>query len=337
VWGLFRHSCGLILCDPERVFPELKAAYPWISQIAAVPLYDAGKMQIGALWLAQHAGASRFSDEQCAIAQRLAMPLVCMIKVLELLDQRSSALRSACEELERERHYRELAESAFRESQQALEFKEAEVREVHHRVKNTIQMAATVLKLQARTTASGEVRATLRDAEDRLRSLAAVHELLQADAGIVRAVAMPKLLRIVIDALQYSFVEHCRVNVQLRADSVMVASSAAIPLALIANEAITNAYKHAFVESGSGELMVILRRLGDNGLMLQVRDNGIGVASNGTGKRGLGLTLMEGSAQQLGGVISLKTPEQGCGTLLTLTVQNLAGGVQLLAAHPSGA
>jgi two-component sensor histidine kinase len=188
-------------------------------------------------------------------------------------------------------------------------------------------MAAAVLQLQGRTTASDEVRAALRDGEDRLRSLAAVHEQLQSDTGVVRAVAMPKLLSIVIDALRYSFVEHSSVTVLVHTDPVMVTSSAAMPLALIANEAITNAYKHAFVQSRSGELRVTLRRLGDNGLRLQVGDNGVGVASNGTGKRGLGLAFMEGFAQQLGGAISLSTPQHGSGTLLTLIVENVADGV----------
>ena len=326
-----RSPCGVcldthvpfILCDPERVFPDLKDAFPWISQIAAVPLYDAGRAPIGALWLAQHGAASGFSDEDCSIAQQLAMPLVRTIKALDLLDQRSAALRTACQDLERERHYRELAESAYRKSQQALERKEVEVREVHHRVKNTIQMVATVLQLQARTTASGEVRTALRKGEDRLRSLAAVHELLQASTGVEQAVAMPKLLSIVIDGLRDSFVEPSRVAVHVHTDPITVGISAAIPLALIANEALTNAYKHAFVESSSGVLTVVLQRLGENGLMLEIRDNGVGMAPNGGGKRGLGFAFMERFAQQLGGVISLSTPEQGSGSLLTLTVQNL--------------
>jgi len=334
-----RSPCGvcmdthvpMILSDPERVFPELKYACPWISHLVVVPLYDAGKAPMGALWLAQHSGSAPFSEEQCYIAQRLAMPLVRTIKVLKLLEQRTAALHSAFEDLERERHSRKMAESAYQESQQALEFKEAEVREVHHRVKNTIQMAATVLKLQAHATSSGEVRAALRNGQDRLRSLAAVHELLQADAGVLQAVAMPKLLGIVIDALRYSFADQAQhVRVEVHIDSIMLTTAAAMPLALIANEVITNAYKHAFVDARPGELTVMLRRLGDNGLILQVSDNGVGMAQRSERKQGLGMAFIEGFALQLGGVLVLSAPEQGSGTLVTLTVQNLASRVQSL-------
>jgi two-component sensor histidine kinase len=338
-----RSPCGVCvdanapinLADPERLFPELKYTYPWVTQIVAVPLYDAGKAPLGALWLAQHCGSSPFSDEQCHIAQRLAMPLVRTIKVLELVEQQANTLRTAGDDLERERRCRELAERAYRESQRALEFKDAEIREAHHRVKNTLQIATTVLQLQARATPLSQVRAALRDGQDRLRSLAAVHELLQADVGGVQAVAMPKLLGSVVDALRQSFAEHSGyVRVELDADPVLLATAAAMPLALIANEAITNAYKHAFKDARPGQLKVILRRLGDNGLVLQVGDDGAGMQVGSGGQcalgLGLGLSFIKAFALQLGGVISLSAPAQGRGTVMKVSIENLASRVQSL-------
>jgi two-component sensor histidine kinase len=263
------------------------------------------------------------------------MPLVRTIKILELIEHQANALRTAVDDLERERCCREFAERAYLESQHALEFKDAEIREAHHRVRNTIQIATTVLQLQARANPLSQVRAALRDGQDRLRSLAAVHELLQADVGGVQAVAMPKLLGIVVDVLRQSFAEHSGyVRVEVHADPVMLTAAAAMPLALIANEAITNAYKHAFKDARPGQLTVILRRLGDNGLVLQVGDNGAGLQVSSEGQQelglGLGLSFIKAFALQLGGIISLSAPAQGRGTIMTVSIGNLASRVQLL-------
>jgi two-component sensor histidine kinase len=144
---------------------------------------------------------------------------------------------------------------------------------------------------------------------------------------------MPQLLGIVVDVLRQSFAEHSGyVRVKVQADPVMLAAAAAVPLALIANEAITNAYKHAFKDACAGQLTVILRRLGDNGLVLQVSDNGAGLQVSSDGQQGfelgLGLTFIKAFALQLGGVICLSAPAQGRGTIMTVSIGNLASRVQ---------
>jgi two-component sensor histidine kinase len=180
-----------------------------------------------------------------------------------------------------------------------------------------------------------QVRAALRDGQDRLRSLAVVHELLQADVGGGQAVAMPKLLGIVVDVVRQSFTEYSgHVRVEIQADLVMVAAAVAVPLAVIANEAITNAYKHAFTDGRPGQLTVILRRLGENGLVLQVGDNGAGLRVSADGQcalgLGLGLSFIKAFAVQLGGILSLSAAARGRGTVMTVSIENLAARVQSL-------
>jgi two-component sensor histidine kinase len=97
----------------------------------------------------------------------------------------------------------------------------------------------------------------------------------------------------------------------------------AIPLALLANEAMTNAFRHAFPEGSSGEVTIDLRYAPQNALILQITDNGVGMRSS-NGESGLGLKLIHTFAAQLRGTLAIARPENAAGTVVTLTILRAA-------------
>ena len=202
---------------------------------------------------------------------------------------------------------------------QALQLKEAVLQEMHHRVKNTLQIAASLLSLQFHADCPADARTALRAAFDRLHALAAVHEMLSLQATTSGTIAMRPLLNSVASALERSFPEKsARVELRVSADDVSPAVDQAIPLALFANEAITNAYRHAFPEGVSGEIVADLSRTTD-AVVLQVSDSGVGMPQSNR-KEGLGTRLIHRLAQQLGATISCTTVDGAGGTVLKMSL-----------------
>ena len=182
----------ILLQRPERVFTYLRGTQPSIAQDLIVPLYDSASQPMGTLLIAHHDSTSRFSADDVRMMEQLAVQLILALKLLEqarehrhalaLLESHKMAQRALTDALAEERRRRERSEAAESAARQALEFKDVVLREVHHRVKNTIQMAASLLSLHARATPSEQVRSCLQASYGRLRLLAKVHELLYASA-----------------------------------------------------------------------------------------------------------------------------------------------------------
>jgi two-component sensor histidine kinase len=206
------------------------------------------------------------------------------------------------------------------EMAQALTFKDAVIREAHHRVKNTLQTATSLLTLQAHASASSEVRALLKVASDRLYALGVVHEMLYRHADDAQTILVQPMLIALADSLKDASAEPSgnRIALYVSADDVTLTSDQAIPLALVANEAISNAYKHAFPNGTTGSIAVSLTRTSE-AIVLEVRDNGAGMShTNHPGT--LGLSLMRTFAEQLNAAISF-TPMAGeAGTLVRLQI-----------------
>jgi two-component sensor histidine kinase len=239
---------------------------------------------------------------------------------LVLLESHKTAQQAGAHDLAEERSRRERAEASETGIRQAMVFKDAVIQEVHHRVKNTIQIAASLLSLQARTTSSAEARVALQEGYRRLNVLAKVHELLYRSADSVQEILMPKLLRTMGDALRESFSEKStQVRLRVTSDQILLSPDDAIPMALLANELMTNAYKHAFPDDSSGEITVNLRYAPENALILQISDNGIGMPA-ASDENSLGLELIRSFAAQLQGTLSFAKPDDADGTKVTLTI-----------------
>ena len=327
---------AILVSRPARFFTALTNTHPSICEYLIVPLYDATGAELGTIWLAHHDSTSRFSSDDARIVEQLAHQLVLGMKLEEHArnrDQAVSLLQSQqiaqrnliARTLQRERTRRKQAQAAEREARRALAFSEAMVIEVNHRTKNTLQAAAALLSLQARASSSVEVSDALLDSRARLHSLAVVHAMLGDSRARTQTVRMRQLLEAICDAFRESYgYKQSAVTLQLTSDSVALPVNDAIPIALVANEAITNAYKHAFPHAAAGEIAVHLQRTPDHALVLRVADTGVGADFAATGG-GIGLMLMRTLAAHLHGVLDVAPREDVTGTQITLTIERSTG------------
>ncbi len=197
---------------------------------------------------------------------------------------------------------RQRAESAMRAS---LHEKEVLLKEIHHRVKNNLQMIYSLLSLQSQYAADPTTLAALRDSQDRIRSMALVHEKLYQSTNLAD-IDFGEYLRTLASHLHRSYaVKERTVRLVVSTAPIRLGIDTALPCALIASELISNALKHAFVGRSEGVLRVNVRT-GENGtVQLDVADDGVGlhredrIASPAT----LGMQLVEGLVRQLNGTL----------------------------------
>jgi two-component sensor histidine kinase len=218
--------------------------------------------------------------------------------------------RQAAFALHHARHYatarRELAACQREEAsiQSALAERDLLLREVHHRVKNNLQVVASLLDLQAGILRDAPARQALQESKDRVQSMARIHEYLYKSVDVNR-VAMDDYLRHLATALRHAYnAQHIGLSVQVAVEPFDV--ERAIPCALIVNELVSNAFKHAFPAGRAGEVVVALESRDDQHV-LTVRDTGVGLPphTDPQSADSLGLRLVGLLAKQIGGMLHL--------------------------------
>jgi len=190
-----------------------------------------------------------------------------------------------------------------------LREREVLLQEMQHRVANTLQIIASVLLLKARTVTSEESRQHLRDAHDRVMSVAAVQQHLQASLGEVEV--GPYLSKL-CESLASSMIGDSRpLTLEVRADTATVSSQEAVSLGLIVTELVINALKHAFPNPGDGAV-VVGYQLTQPGWILSVSDNGVGrPPPSPTARIGLGTSVVEALGKQLQAKVVITDAEPG--------------------------
>ena len=198
----------------------------------------------------------------------------------------------------------------------AIQQQDLAMQEIHHRVKNNLQIVASLLNLQASRIRLPEVRAEFQAARDRVRALATVHRHLYAH-GELHTINMRTFLLELCGQLFQAMGEtvNGRLKLEIDAPELEMSSDQAVPLSLIVTEAVTNAIKYAYPAGREGTIGVHLRRQG-GGIELEIKDDGIGIpagrAETAAGTRdGIGIQLINGFARQLGAKVEV---EQGIGT-----------------------
>ena len=204
-----------------------------------------------------------------------------------------------------------------------LVHRELLIKETHHRVKNNLQIIASLLNLQARRLTDGAAKAAMLDLRRRIDALALIHRSVYEAEDLVHVD-----LKEFFDGLgtQLSSIVgegHRDISLKIDMPSLKVSPEAAIALAMMVIEAVTNAYRHAFVGRARGNIVVRLAEQ-EIGAILTITDDGIGLDRSEPAERagnGLGTTLMEGIARQLGGALSVTVSD---GTTIRLEIPNLA-------------
>lgn len=182
------------------------------------------------------------------------------------------AMRYAIERKRAEAERARLLESERRKSEQL----KLAVREAHHRIKNNLQAISDLLYLEAASNDATSAADMLQETVERIQSIALVHDLLTQDED-VQTVDIQVLAERLIPMVLHSNSRHsAEVETELRVPSVLLSSKKATTLALILNELVSNAVKHAFAGRRDGRLRVELEQA-DEGLRLRVQDNGPGL------------------------------------------------------------
>lgn len=194
-----------------------------------------------------------------------------------------------------------------RELEDVIEQRGALLREIHHRVKNNLQIIVSLLNLQAGRLEDEGARAALYEARRRINALALVHRSLY-EAEDLRVIEMAAFLGELVRNLADVSRDERRIDAVVDCDHIAFPPDRAAPLALFVTEAVTNAYKHAFTGRKAGRIQVSLRCL-DGDCVVSVADDGTGLARPAVS--GTGQSLMRAFATQLGGTIEDGVTEAG--------------------------
>jgi PAS domain S-box-containing protein len=234
----------------------------------------------------------------------------------ERLDQLNRQLAS---EVERRIEVERVLRNTLHDKDLLLRDKDDLMREVNHRVKNTLQMASSFLRIQLSVARSQgpAVQEALRSAVERLDRMAEIHEKLYRAQGL-QEIEFGGYLGMLCRDLLASFGAAPSPNIVLDvdADEAFLKPDQAIPLALIANEAMINALKYAFPDGRPGRIIVSFRHTSRSLLCMTIGDDGVGMPDERRAGS-LGLTLMELLAKQIEGGVTVSS---GPGTTVTVSI-----------------
>ncbi|MEA5601480.1 PAS domain S-box protein [Nostoc sp. UHCC 0252] len=244
---------------------------------------------------------------------------------LDLLDQLTVQLAIAIqqssifEQAQTELVQRQKAEVKLRH---ALAEKEVLLKEVHHRVKNNLQIVSSLLQLQSQTLKDPEVIKVLRESQNRIESISLIHKNLYTSANIGQIDVGDYIQNLAASLLISYQIWPEKIALETDIDSVSLNVDQAIACGLVINELISNALKHAFPNQKAGKISIGLRNIGKN-IEMTVRDNGIGLPDNLDWKNtdSLGLSLVyDLVTEQLEGDITL---ERNHGTVFKIQFTQL--------------
>ncbi len=192
------------------------------------------------------------------------------------------------------------------------------LKEIHHRVKNNLQVISSLLDLQARASKDERTAAVLRESRTRLHSMSLIHEKLYR-SGDSSGIPVPEYVRDLIANLRKSFaVDSETVKLTVDAEDVSLDMDVAVPCGLIINELVSNALKYAFPRGRKGEVRIDFHRGEGRLFALRVSDNGVGMPPevDARAPATLGLRIVNVLAGQLKGALEV---ERNGGTALTVT------------------
>jgi PAS domain S-box-containing protein len=211
--------------------------------------------------------------------------------------------------------------TAHRQAQEALRAslrdKETLLREVHHRVKNNLAVIGSLLYLQSNAIADPSLRSVLQESQERVRSIALVHERLYRSHDVAQVDFAAYVRELSAELVRNHITDATDIRLTFELDTVAIDLDRAVLAGLILNEAITNALKHAFAGVREGVIRVGLVRDG-SGFVLRVADDGVGLPADVAlqSRPSLGMRLMHALASQLGGRLEFHAAHPGTEVVL---------------------
>lgn len=202
---------------------------------------------------------------------------------------------------------------AEQEVEKRLHEQEVLLQEVHHRVKNNLQVISSLLRLQADRTQDRSASTAILESSNRVRSMSLVHENLYESGDLAHLDFPSYMQRLVNDAMRAYGANQRNVRYALSVDKVSLPIDNAVALGLLANELVSNALKHAFPGNHTGHVNITLEREGGDAV-LTVQDDGIGLPKDVVADHGgsLGMDLVRSFTKRLGGTLHLETNGGTC-------------------------
>jgi PAS domain S-box-containing protein len=204
-------------------------------------------------------------------------------------------------------------ETANQTLKSSLKEKEVLIKEIHHRVKNNLQIISSLLNMQSGQVKDRDSYRLFQESQDRIKSIALVHEKLYQSEDLA-SIDYAEYIKKLTDHLLRSYGANPeRIKLQIKADGIFLDINTAIPCSLMINEMVSNALKHAFSPAGGGLILIEMRKDAKNRYHLTVHDNGSGFPDDVDYRNSssLGLQLVNTLVEQLRGKIEL---EKGLGT-----------------------
>ena len=212
-------------------------------------------------------------------------------------------------------------DKALSDLKAANERLEALLKEVNHRVANSLQLISSMVSLQSRQVPDEAAQRALKDTERRIQAIAAVHRKLYT-SGDSEGVAMDEYLTAIVRELQETWSNPVSPrSIALEAEALRLETDKAVSLGVIVNELVSNACKYAYAEGEEGEVRIRLLREGDNRFRLEVEDDGCGCPDGEPAKgTGLGSQLVAAMAGSLQSKLEYDRGHSGCRAVLVAPV-----------------
>ena len=202
-------------------------------------------------------------------------------------------------------------------TQKSLLEKEILIKEIHHRVKNNMQLVISLLKIQSLDAKQLSIEDFVNVSEARINAMALIHENLYKSETLDK-VCFKEYLDHLTQSIIGSQISVKNIALQTKVSETFFDIQTAIPIGLIINELVNNAYKHAFINKPNGKINIALKQNKDK-FTLSVSDNGIGFANKQEQQEGLGLELVRLLVSQIKGILQI---DNTIGTLFTIQFQN---------------
>ncbi len=287
----------ILVTDPEAdPFETAHMVAVESTSLLMLPLI-AGETTIGLVELDESEIERRFSDEEIALCQALADQAAIAIENAWLYQQAQEDIA------ERRRAQTEILA--------ALKEKETLLKEVHHRVKNNLQVISSILNLQSENIQDPLSREIFREAQNRVRSMSLIHEKIYQSKNLAR-IDFGKYIQSLAAYLFRSYSSNAvGISLETSVEALYLDVDTAVPCGLILNELISNALKHAFPDGRTGKISIKLQSDGTRFNILTVSDNGIGLPRDMdfTNSPSLGMQLVHSLVGQLDGTIETNLQE----------------------------
>ncbi len=287
-----------------------------------VPVKAKGELA-GFFLLGRKLSGKQYTEEDAIMLNMLANQTAVTIENARLYWEKEETLKELKEaHAELENRVRERTKDlavANEKLTDALREKEILMREIHHRVKNNLQIISSLLKLQMRNANKENIGDILNATENRVRSIALVHEHLYSSQNLTN-IDFPSYIRSIARHLADTYGAELRnIRIEVKSEDILLDIGRAIPCGIIINELITNALKYAFSEKAGGTVTIVFRSVDSGEYYLEIADNGRGLNKDFKPEEtsSLGFKIVHTLASQLRTSLDIKSEH---GTSISMVI-----------------